>query len=88
VSVDDLLTEAMSLPPRERAKLAQELLHSLHERDEDADAEWIEEIRRRSREVAEGRAELLDWETVRARLVRRLEQRELDRIDPERAKDK
>lgn len=49
--------EALQLTPRERAILAERLLHSLDE-EEDADVEraWIEEAERRYKEFKKGNA--------------------------------
>lgn len=71
-SPEELLSEALDLPSRERARLARELLRSL-DGDEDGDATeaWTEELRRRLQEVKDGTAELDDWEDVRARLAAR-----------------
>ncbi len=71
MSADELLADAVSLAPTERAKLAHELLITLHEQQDD-DAGWVEEIRRRCREVEDGTAKLEDWAVVRERIMRRL----------------
>jgi putative addiction module component (TIGR02574 family) len=73
MSVDPVRDAALSLPARERAKLAQELLRSLHEpADSDADQAWIAEIERRAREAADGSVELADWEEARRRIAERI----------------
>jgi putative addiction module component (TIGR02574 family) len=38
------------------------------------EAEWAVELERRSTEVAEGRVQSIPWETVNARLLKKLEQ--------------
>lgn len=57
----DLLEQAMSLPVRARATLAAELIHSLEEDepDEDVEAAWAAEIKRRVAEVEAGTAKLV-----------------------------
>jgi len=62
---DEILPAALALSVNERAKLARELLESLHE-DADADvaAAWVEEIEHRAREVENGVAKLVDWSTA------------------------
>lgn len=54
MSTDEVLTEALRLPRRERARLAEELLSSLEESDEEVAAAWAGELEKRSREIAEG----------------------------------
>jgi putative addiction module component (TIGR02574 family) len=60
---DELLTDALRLPVNERAEMAQELLRSLDgEPEEDVEAAWMAEIRRRLDEVRAGRAKTLSAE--------------------------
>ena len=56
-TADDILHEALQLPPEERARLAHKLLLSLEEGDatHDADAEWAAELERRSQDVVSGK---------------------------------
>ena len=68
MSTDELLVEALRLPRPERARVAEEMLASLEETDEQVAAAWAEELERRSGDVAEGRVQLLEWETVRAQI--------------------
>lgn len=79
MSTDELLTEALRLPRHERARVAEELLSSLEEPDDDVAAAWATELERRSRDVAEGRVQTVDWETVRAEILKDLEQRRANR---------
>jgi putative addiction module component (TIGR02574 family) len=65
MSTDDILTQALQLPRRDRARVAQELLSSLEEPDEAVAAAWAEELERRVRSIADGTAKLLPWEQVR-----------------------
>lgn len=69
--VDELSRKARSLPPEERVRLAEELLSSVQGADEDVDAAWAEEIKRRLAEVESGTAKLIPSEEVFAE-VRRL----------------
>lgn len=78
MSSDEILPEALALSVKERAKLARELLESLHDADEgdvDVDAAWVGEIDRRAREVEDGTAKLVDWESVRDQIAQRLKSR-------------
>jgi len=53
--LERLKSELMALPPKSRALLAHTLIESLDEdADPDAEALWVEEIRRRDREIRTG----------------------------------
>jgi putative addiction module component (TIGR02574 family) len=68
----DLLSDALSLPAGERARIAHELILSLDEgEDPDAADAWVEEIERRAREIDSGAVATEDWSTVRARWAAR-----------------
>lgn len=60
-----LLEEALQLAPNDRAKIAEELLSSLDERDGDVKAAWATEIARRA---ADAEADPDDEEEWRAAL--------------------
>ncbi len=47
--------------------------------DEEVAAAWAGELERRSREIAEGRVQTVDWETARAQILKELEQRRAGR---------
>jgi putative addiction module component (TIGR02574 family) len=79
MSTDELLAEALRLPRGERARVAEELLTSLEEPADDVAAAWASELERRSRDVAEGRTQTESWETVRAQILKELEQRRAGR---------
>jgi putative addiction module component (TIGR02574 family) len=52
--------DALSLPPRERAKLAERLLESLDNLPErDAEALWLDVAERRAREIDQGQVRLV-----------------------------
>ena len=54
----------------------QVLLSSLEEQNEEEVVEaWSDELERRSREVAEGQVQPVDWKTARAEITQELEQR-------------
>lgn len=63
MSVDKLETEALKLPPVERQRLAVRLLSSLDSGLE-FEAEWIEEVERRAREIDEGTVETIPADQV------------------------
>lgn len=59
----------MALPPEERAAMANSLLESLDETaDEDAEAAWDDEIKRRVDDIRSGRVKTIPGEQVLARL--------------------
>lgn len=68
----DLLTIALALPVRERAKITHELLLSLENgADTDAAEAWVAELEQRAREVRSGSVSTEDWDAVRTRLIQR-----------------
>jgi putative addiction module component (TIGR02574 family) len=79
MSTDELLAEALRLPRDERARVVEELWSSLEEPADDVAAAWAVELERRSKEVAEGAVQTVPWETVRAEIVKELEQRRASR---------
>ena len=54
MSTEELLAEALRLSRRDRARVAEELLSSLEEPDDEIVAAWATELERGSRDVAEG----------------------------------
>jgi putative addiction module component (TIGR02574 family) len=76
MNAEKLRVEVLALPAEERAELAHSLLESLHEEaDPDAEAAWISELDRRAQAVADGTAQLVDWEEARERITARLKAR-------------
>jgi len=66
-------TQALHLPVEERAKLAQRLLESLDDlSEEEAEKLWLQEARRRAREIDEGKVKLVSAEVVERRIRARL----------------
>lgn len=64
-TTDDLLSDALQLPPKERARLAHELLLSLEESTElDADTDWADELKRRADDVISGKVQTRDAREV------------------------
>lgn len=55
--IEKIKEEVLQLPPNERALLAEQLINSLDEEEEDPDAErhWIEETNRRYQAYKEGK---------------------------------
>jgi len=70
--IDELSRKARALPPEERIRLAEELLSSVQESDEEIEAAWAEEIERRLEEVESGTAKLIPAEEVFAEIRRLL----------------
>jgi putative addiction module component (TIGR02574 family) len=79
MSTDDLVAEALRLPRRERARVAEELLSSLEEPADEVAAAWATELERRSQDVAEGRVQTVAWETARMEILKDLEERRASR---------
>lgn len=57
--VADLSERAKSLPPEDRARLAEELLASLDPREEGVEAAWDAELRRRIDSIEQGTVQLI-----------------------------
>jgi len=71
MSTEELLAEALRLTRADRARVAEELLSSLEESDE--------EVERRSREIAEGHVQTTSWDSARTEILKELEQRRAPR---------
>ncbi len=71
-SADHIITHAMELPRTERARVARELLGSLHdaETQEGVEAAWVEELQARIADA--GVVDFEDWSTVQARVRAKL----------------
>jgi putative addiction module component (TIGR02574 family) len=65
----DLLSSALALPAKERAKIAHELLRSLDDgTDADAAEAWVAELEQRARDVRSGSVATEEWASIKARL--------------------
>lgn len=78
VSYEKVKDEALQLPLEDRSRLASRLLESLDDED-DVSPEWLEEIRRRVKEINDGTAKMVPHDevlaNVRARLAKNREER-------------
>ena len=79
MSTEELRDAALTLPRKERARLAHDLLRSLDDptnRDtSDLEGAWARDVERRARELADGSVQPVDWEVARERIARRLRER-------------
>jgi hypothetical protein len=67
-----VLSDALQLTAKQRARVAAQLLASIDgEKEAGADEAWTREVERRARRVLEGRAKGADWPVVRDRLRRK-----------------
>ncbi|HWL08026.1 MAG TPA: addiction module protein [Planctomicrobium sp.] len=65
-----LLDEAMEMPPAERGRLAALLIESLEaEANDDVQQSWSDEISQRLKDIDEGRIQMIPWAKAR-RLIR------------------
>lgn len=73
MTVREILEAALKLEPTERELLVEELTASLHGgfASEEIEKAWLDEIDRRTREIDDGTAELVEWSDVRKRLAER-----------------
>lgn len=70
---DDLLRTALGHDPSDRAEIAASLIASLDPRqDEDVDAAWAEEIKRRVEQIDEGDVQLISSDEVMQSMRERL----------------
>lgn len=82
-AAERLLSEVLSLPESERAKIVHELLGSLEAAPEDdIDAAWAAEIERRVEEVRTGAVQSVPWEQAHANILDELEKRRAARSTP------
>lgn len=66
-----IVEQALKMPARERAEIAQWLLESLDSQmDTDVESAWQSEVERRISELDGGQVRCLPWEEVRERLMR------------------
>ena len=72
---DDLLAQVLRLPRPDRARIAERLLASIEEPDEEVAAAWAAELERRSEELDQGAVEPIAWEEVRSELLSELAER-------------
>jgi putative addiction module component (TIGR02574 family) len=74
----DVLEAALELEPTERARIAQQLLDS-HDGGANGglDAEWLEEIERRARDIDERRVQFVSWSEARQEIEDSLRKGEL-----------
>ena len=70
--VEELSQKALSLPPEERVRLAEELLATVHKVDAEVEAAWEEEIKLRLEEIDGGIAKLIPADEVFAEIRRLL----------------
>lgn len=80
MSTDELMAKALELSKEERARLAEELLLSLEEPEEEVAKAWADELQSRSREVSDGQITTIPWERVRTEALRELEKRRARRV--------
>jgi len=65
----ELLQRALSLTEEERADLAASLLNSLEATpDSDAEAQWQEEVSRRTSSLDSGQAKTIPWQEVQSQV--------------------
>ncbi len=71
-NAETLAEHLLTLPPHDRARLAELLLASLDDEDAEVDAAWADEIVRRVSELEHGTVETIPADEVFAALERRL----------------
>jgi putative addiction module component (TIGR02574 family) len=73
----EILHAALELEPHERERIANDLWSSLEEGHDQTsiDKAWDDELARRAKELDEGRAEIVEWDDVKAKIAKRLGER-------------
>jgi putative addiction module component (TIGR02574 family) len=71
-SAKDLYEQSMELDEQERTVLAGLILENLEPVDTNVEQAWLQEIEKRVSEMDAGTTELVSWESVRAKLSRKL----------------
>ena len=79
MSKDDLYAQVLRLSREERARLAEELLFSLEESEEQVAAAWASELERRSRDIAEGKVNTVEASVACGEILAELEMRRAGR---------
>lgn len=69
--VERLFGEALQLDTQQRSELARRLLDTLEDTNEDVDATWKVEARKRLASIRSGEAKVIPWEETRQRLFAR-----------------
>lgn len=59
-----LLDKVLEMPPNERVAFAELILASIDYEEEEIRQVWIKEVKERMNAVAEGKSDLLDFETL------------------------
>jgi len=68
-AIEQVLTQALQMPPQDRAMIAERLLASLDtEVDWEVEVAWQQEAQRRIEEIDRGEVVCLPWEQVMNRL--------------------
>ena len=68
-SYDEIMSDALALPPKQRELLAEHLMESLDAEDQERiDALWAEEAERRYKEIEDGVVKAIPGEEVMNRL--------------------
>ena len=66
--IEELSSQARTLPAADRVRLAEELLATVHEPDDEVEAAWDEEIRIRIADIDAGTAKLIPADEVFAKI--------------------
>tara|TARA_R110002072_G_scaffold3803_2_gene27108 strand:- start:756 stop:998 length:243 start_codon:yes stop_codon:yes gene_type:complete len=72
ISAKDLYEQSLELDELERTALAGLILENLEPADVNVEQAWLDEIEKRVSEMDAGTTELVSWDSVRAKLSRKL----------------
>jgi putative addiction module component (TIGR02574 family) len=63
--IENILNQAMSLRPSDRALLAQKLINSLSIEEDDIEQQWLELAEHRLKEIKNGSVKPISWKEIR-----------------------
>ena len=67
--IEDIISDVMRMPDKDRAIIAERLIASLdHEFEKDTELAWQNELQKRADEINSGKVSCIPWEDIRARL--------------------
>ncbi len=67
-TVDDLVSQAQSLPDEDRALLVERLMLTLHDYQAEVEEAWKVEVERRIDEIDSGQVQTIPWEEAKKTL--------------------
>ena len=70
-NAEHILNEAMSLKPSERAVIAQQLINSISQPEDEIEQEWLTLAEQRFREIRSKKVKAVSWKEIKNRIKNR-----------------